>query len=141
MDNEKINKGRYRLELKAKERDLTLPIFGLEKAPAEALLKLALEEIGEQEAYIEELEEKVNALEQDRQNAWKEEKKALVHEIKSEAFLQVQKEKYLSRYENKITKAHEQIRQLKKARNDLLQEVLALRERLQERSEGGGDKL
>ena len=62
MDNEKMKKGRYRLALKAKKRDMSVSIFGLEKIPAEPLLKLALEEIGEQESYIEELEEKVRIL-------------------------------------------------------------------------------
>ena len=75
MDNEKISKGRYRLALKAKKRDMSVSVFGLEKIPAEPLLKLALEEIGEQEAYIEELEEKVRQMEQQRLTSLMEERK------------------------------------------------------------------
>ena len=54
MSNDKLKKGCYRLAMKAKKRDMSVSIFGLEKVPAEPLLRMALEEIGEQESYIEE---------------------------------------------------------------------------------------
>ena len=133
MDNEKMNKGRYRLALKAKKRDMSVSIFGLEKIPAEPLLKLALEEIGEQESYIEELEEKVRQLEKERQNSRKVEKKALVHEVKTEAFLLAKRNQYYSKLEAKLVKASEHVRRLVYSRNELLKEILSLKEQVQQK--------
>lgn len=135
MDNDKVNKGRYRLALKAKKRDMSVSIFGLEKIPAESLLKLALEEIGEQESYIEELEEKVRQLEKERLESWKECKKALVQEVKSEAFIQAKRNQYYSKLELKLIKASEHIRRLSDARDELLKDVLTLKEQILRLSE------
>lgn len=139
MDNEKMNKGRYRLALKAKKRDMSVSIFGLEKIPAEPLLKLALEEIGEQESYIEELEEKVRQLEKERMDSWKEEKKALVHEVKTEAFLLAKRNQYYSKLEARLVKASEHVRRLIDSRNELLKEILTLKEQIQRLSENKKD--
>lgn len=135
MNNEKVNKGRYRLALKAKKRDMSVPIFGLEKIPAEPLLKLALEEIGEQESYIEELEDKVKQLEKERLESWKENKKTLVQGVKSEALIQAKRNQYYSKLESKLIKASEHIRRLSDARDELLKEVLTLKEQIQRLSE------
>lgn len=135
MDNDKMNKGRYRLALKAKKRDMSVSIFGLEKIPAEPLLKLALEEIGEQESYIEELEEKVRQLEKERMDLWKEEKKALVHEVKTEAFLLAKRNQYYSKLEARQAKASEHVRRLIDSRNELLKEILTLKEQVQRLTE------
>lgn len=135
MDNDKMNKGRYRLALKAKKRDMSVSIFGLEKIPAEPLLKLALEEIGEQESYIEELEEKVRQLEKERMDSWKEEKKALAHEVKTEAFLLAKRNQYYSKLEARLVKASEHVRRLIDSRNELLKEILTLKEQVQRLTE------
>ena len=139
MDNEKVKKGHYRLALKAKKRDMTVSIFGLEKIPPEPLLKLALEEIGEQESYIEELEEKVRQLEKGRLDAWKEEKKTLVHEVKTEAFLMAKRNQYYSRLEARLVKASEHVRRLTVARNELLKQNLSLKEQIQQLSKDRND--
>lgn len=135
MDNDKINKGRYRLELKAKKRDMSVSFFGLEKIPAEPLLRLALEEIGEQESYIEELEEKVRQLEKERMDSWKETKKALVHDVKTEAFLLAKRNQYYSRLEERLVKASGHVRRLIDSRNALLKEIITLKEQMQRLSE------
>ena len=135
MDKE----GYYRLALKAKKRDMSVSIFGLEKIPAEPLLKLALEEIGEQESYIEELEEKVRQLEKERLDSWKEEKKALAHEVKNEAFLLAKRNQYYFRLESKLVKASEHVRRLTDSRNELLKEILTLKEQIQRLSENKND--
>lgn len=135
IDNDKMNKGRYRLALKAKKRDMSVSIFGLEKIPAEPLLKLALEEIGEQESYIVELEEKVRQLEKERMDLWKEEKKALVHEVKTEAFLLAKRNQYYSKLEARLVKASEHVRRLIDSRNELLKEILTLKEQVQRLTE------
>jgi hypothetical protein len=139
MDDDKMNKGRYRLALKAKKRDMSVSIFGLEKIPAEPLLKLALEEIGEQESYIEELEEKVRQLENERMDFWKETKKALVHEVKTEAFLLAKRNQYYSRLEERLVKASGHVRRLIDSRNELLREILTLKEQIQRLTDDKND--
>ena len=118
---------------------MSVSIFGLEKIPAEPLLKLALEEIGEQESYIEELEEKVRQLEKERLDSWKEEKKALAHEVKNEAFLLAKRNQYYFRLESKLVKASEHVRRLTDSRNELLKEILTLKEQIQRLSENKND--
>ena len=57
MSNDKIAKGRHILQMKiASAKHLENPNSDLLKIPLEALHKIALQQIGEQEAYIEELE-------------------------------------------------------------------------------------
>ena len=57
MSNDKIAKGRHILQMKiASVKHLENPNSDLLKIPLEALHKIALQQIGEQEAYIEELE-------------------------------------------------------------------------------------
>ena len=57
MSNDKIAKGRHILQMKiASAKHLENPNRDLLKIPLEALHKIALQQIGEQEAYIEELE-------------------------------------------------------------------------------------
>lgn len=57
MSNDKIAKGRHILLMKiASAKHLENPNSDLLKIPLEALHKIALQQIGEQEAYIEELE-------------------------------------------------------------------------------------
>lgn len=57
MSNDKIAKGRHILQMKiASAKHLENPNSDSLKIPLEALHKIALQQIGEQEAYIEELE-------------------------------------------------------------------------------------
>ena len=57
MSNDKIAKGRHILQMKiASAKHLENPNSDLLKIPLEALHKIALQQIGEQEAYIDELE-------------------------------------------------------------------------------------
>lgn len=57
MSNDKIAKGKHILQMKiASAKHLENPNSDLLKIPLEALHKIALQQIGEQEAYIEELE-------------------------------------------------------------------------------------
>lgn len=94
-----------------------------------------MEEIGEQESYIEELEEKVRQLEKERMDSWKEEKKALVHEVKTEAFLLAKRNQYYSKLEARLVKASEHVRRLIDSRNELLKEILTLKEQVQRLTE------
>lgn len=57
MSNDKIKKGKHILRMKiASGKHLENPDWDLMKIPLEALHSAALQQIGEQEAYIEELE-------------------------------------------------------------------------------------
>ena len=63
MNNEKIEKGRHLLRMKLSSKKGTEdPDSDLLKIPLEVLHSLAFQQIGEQEAYIEELEEKLRKL-------------------------------------------------------------------------------
>ena len=63
MSNEHIEKGRHLLKMKMKScKHLGNQDSDLMKVPLEALHSLALQQIGEQESYIEELESKLKSL-------------------------------------------------------------------------------
>lgn len=63
MSNDKIEKGRHLLKMRMKScKHLGNQDTDLLKVPLEALHSLALQQIGEQEAYIEELEGKLKSL-------------------------------------------------------------------------------
>lgn len=63
MSNDKIEKGKHILRMKiASGKHLENPDWNLMKIPLEALHSLALQQIGEQESYIEELEGKLKSL-------------------------------------------------------------------------------
>ena len=63
MSKDKIEKGRHILRMKMTSgKHLENPDWNLMKIPLEALHSAALQQIGEQEAYIEELEAKLKAL-------------------------------------------------------------------------------
>ena len=63
MSNEHIEKGRNLLRMKVSGgKHLENPNSDLLKIPLEVLHSLALQQIGEQESYIEELEEKLHKL-------------------------------------------------------------------------------
>ena len=130
MNNELLNKGRYRLVLKAQKNGRSKPIFGLEKVPAEALLKLALEEIGEQESYIEELKDKIRKMEKAGATTLKDERKALVHEVKSEAFLLAKRNQYYANLENKLIRQGKLVRSMFVTRDELIRKVLRLQEEI-----------
>jgi hypothetical protein len=63
MSNDKIEKGRHLLKMRMKScKHLGNQDSDLLKVPLEALHSLALQQIGEQESYIEELESKLKSL-------------------------------------------------------------------------------
>lgn len=133
MNEEKINKGRCVLAMKAKKKDISVSIFGLEKVPAEPLLKMALEEIGEQESYIEELEERIKQMRKENAEILKAERKALVHEVKSEAFLLAKRNQYYTTLENRLARQGKLIRRLIETRNELLKNILQLKEHINDK--------
>lgn len=124
MNNEKIKKGKYVLAAKLKASEYkSEPRFGLDKIPVEALYKAALEQIGEQESYIQELEERVKRFEVEKKQIRNEAKVSLMREIQKEAVLEAKKQQYTDSLLRKVSKQDKKIKALYESRNYLLNEL------------------
>ena len=100
MNKDKIEKGRHILRMKmASGKHLENPDWDLMKIPLEALHSAALQQIGEQEAYIEELEAKLKAL-SPNVNLTKAENKRIAEETRREEVI-ANIFRRLRKYENK----------------------------------------
>ena len=138
MEDGKIKKGQALLTMKIKsDKHLHLRAPDLMKIPLEALHKVALQQIGEQEAYIEELEEKVKALQKKLEQ--KEEKFALTKEENRRIAIEVRREEVNSRILRRFEESQQNNGKLKKKCNELstelcmrMMEILHLKERIQE---------
>lgn len=126
MDENKIKKGQNILAIKIKG-DKSEPIFGLEKIPLESLYKLALEQIGEQESYIEELEEKIKSFDAERKKIRQEARISINSEVSKEAVMEVKKTQHVQSLEKKLSKQGETIKRLYESRNELLAEIAKLK--------------
>ena len=124
MDNEKVKKGQYVLAAKLKVLDYkTEPLFGLDKIPVEALYKAALEQIGEQESYIAELEAQTKQFEAEKKQIRNEVKVSVMREIQKKAVLEAKKQQYTDSLLRKISKQDKKIKALYESRNYLLNEL------------------
>ena len=103
----------------------------MEKIPAEALLRMALEQIGEQESYIQELEEKISLFESQRKKIHGEEKSAVYREIDREAILDARKSQYFQILEKKLSKQGDILSRLYEIRDELMVENNKLRRELE----------
>lgn len=103
MSKDKIEKGRHILRMKmTSEKHLENPDWDLMKIPLEALHSAALQQIGEQEAYIEELEAKLKAL-SPNVNLTKAENKRIAEETRREEVIATifrRMKKYENKYES-----------------------------------------
>ena len=100
MNKDKIEKGRHILRMKmASGKHLENPDWDLMKIPLEALHSAALQQIGEQEAYIEELEAKLKAL-SPNVNLTKAENKRIAEETRREEVI-ANIFRRMKKYENK----------------------------------------
>lgn len=103
MSKDKIEKGRHILRMKMTlGKHLENPDWNLMKIPLEALHSAALQQIGEQEAYIEELEAKLKALSPNA-NLTKAENKRIAEETRREdviANIFRRMKKYENKYES-----------------------------------------
>ena len=103
MNKDKIEKGRHILRMKiASGKHLENPEWDLMKIPLEALHSAALQQIGEQEAYIEELEAKLKAL-SPNVNLTKAENKRIAEETRREEVIATifrRMKKYENKYES-----------------------------------------
>ena len=103
MSKDKIEKGRHILRMKMTSgKHLENPDWNLMKIPLEALHSAALQQIGEQEAYIEELEAKLKAL-SPNVNLTKAENKRIAEETRREEVIATifrRMKKYENKYES-----------------------------------------
>lgn len=129
MAEEKIKRGQALLTMKIKaEKHLHLRDPDLMKIPLEALHKVALQQIGEQEAYIEELEEKVKELQ--RKMEQKEERFALTKEENRRIAVEVRREEVNARILRRFEESQQNNGKLKKRckelADDLFQRIMEI---------------
>jgi len=129
MAEEKIKRGQALLTMKIKaEKHLHLRDPDLMKIPLEALHKVALQQIGEQEAYIEELEETVKKLQ--RKLEQKEEKFALTKEENRRIAVEVRREEVNARILRRFEESQQNNGKLKKRckelADDLFQRIMEI---------------
>ncbi len=125
MNKDNINKGRAVLKMKVKSvKYLENPELDLMKIPLEVLHRIALQQIGEQEAYIEELESKIEAMTVQQEATIRERVKSIEEIRREEVIADVWKR--VSLLQKKNAKLNKQL-------NDLSREyvyTLSLNERL-----------
>ena len=111
MSNDKIEKGKHILRMKiASGKHHENPDWNLMKIPLEALHSAALQQIGEQEAYIEELESKLKAL-SPTVNLTKAENKRIAEETRREVVI-ANIFRRMRKYEKKYEKLEKKYRNL-----------------------------
>ena len=116
--NEKVAKGQHHLKMRVRQKyGNELSDSELMKIPLEGLHSIALQQIGEQEAYIEELEEKIAFLE--KELAKKEEKAIFTRNEKKKIAREVRKER-------EIEKIYKESREFKGENKRLREEIKEL---------------
>ena len=134
MSKDKIEKGRHILRMKiASGKHLENPDWDLMKIPLEALHSAALQQIGEQEAYIEELEAKLKAL-APNVNLTKAENKRIAEETRREEVI-ANIFRRMRKYENKYESLKKKYKNLSVEYYYSLTMISKLKEELKEYKE------
>ena len=134
MNKDKIEKGRHILRMKmASGKHLENPEWDLMKIPLEALHSAALQQIGEQEAYIEELEAKLKAL-SPNVNLTKAENKRIAEETRREEVI-ANIFRRMRKYENKYESLKKKYKNLSVEYYYSLTMISKLKEELKEYQE------
>lgn len=134
MNKDKIEKGRHILRMKmASGKHLENPDWNLMKIPLEALHSAALQQIGEQEAYIEELEAKLKAL-SPNVNLTKAENKRIAEETRREEVI-ANIFRRMRKYENKYESLKKKYKNLSVEYYYSLTMISKLKEELKEYKE------
>ena len=134
MNKDKIEKGRHILRMKiASGKHLENPDWDLMKIPLEALHSAALQQIGEQEAYIEELEAKLKAL-SPNVNLTKAENKRIAEETRREEVI-ANIFRRMKKYENKYESMKKKYKNLSVEYYYSLTMISKLKEELKEYQE------
>ena len=134
MNKDKIEKGRHILRMKmASGKHLENPDWDLMKIPLEALHSAALQQIGEQEAYIEELEATLKAL-SPNVNLTKAENKRIAEETRREEVI-ANIFRRMKKYENKYESMKKKYKNLSVEYYYSLTMISKLKEELKEYKE------
>ena len=134
MNKDTIEKGRHILRMKmASGKHLENPDWDLMKIPLEALHSAALQQIGEQEAYIEELEAKLKAL-SPNVNLTKAENKRIAEETRREEVI-ANIFRRMRKYENKYESLKKKYKNLSVEYYYSLTMISKLKEELKEYKE------
>ena len=134
MNKDKIEKGRHILRMKmASGKHLENPEWDLMKIPLEALHSAALQQIGEQETYIEELEAKLKAL-SPNVNLTKAENKRIAEETRREEVI-ANIFRRMRKYENKYESLKKKYKNLSVEYYYSLTMISKLKEELKEYKE------
>ena len=134
MNKDKIEKGRHILRMKiASGKHLENPDWDLMKIPLEALHSAALQQIGEQEAYIEEQEAKLKAL-SPNVNLTKAENKRIAEETRREEVI-ANIFRRMKKYENKYESMKKKYKNLSVEYYYSLTMISKLKEELKEYKE------
>ena len=134
MSKDKIEKGRHILRMKMTSgKHLENPDWDLMKIPLEALHSAALQQIGEQEAYIEELETKLKTL-SPNVNLTKAENKRIAEETRREEVIATIFRR-LKKYENKYESMKKKYKNLSVEYYYSLTMISKLKEELKEYKE------
>lgn len=134
MSKDKIEKGRHILRMKMiSGKHLENPDWDLMKIPLEALHSAALQQIGEQEAYIEELEAKLKAL-SPNVNLTKAENKRIAEETRREEVI-ANIFRRMRKYENKYESLKKKYKNLSVEYYYSLTMISKLKEELKEYKE------
>lgn len=134
MNKDKIEKGRHILRMKmASGKHHENPDWDLMKIPLEALHCAALQQIGEQEAYIEELEAKLKAL-SPNVNLTKAENKRIAEETRREEVI-ANIFRRMRKYENKYESLKKKYKNLSVEYYYSLTMISKLKEELKEYKE------
>ncbi len=132
MKENDTKKGHSILKVAIKDSHKSIPINGLEKVPMEGLLKIAREEIGQLESYIDELKDKIRSFEKERKIILQQEKGSLLREIQKEAVMEAKKTEVVQKLKRKTEKQNVVIQQLYASRNELIIENLRLKKLLEQ---------
>ena len=134
MSKDKIEKGRHILRMKMiSGKHLENPDWDLMKIPLEALHSAALQQIGEQEAYIEELEAKLKAM-SPNVNLTKAENKRIAEETRREEVI-ANIFRRMRKYENKYESLKKKYKNLSVEYYYSLTMISKLKEELKEYQE------
>ena len=104
MEKDRVQKGHYTLAARIQKTKKAEPNFGLEK-------KYALIQIGEQESYIQEMEERLGVLEQENAIMKSDETKLSRLEMR-QSLMEARKQAYVSQLEHTLEKQTKIIKKL-----------------------------
>ena len=134
MSKDRIEKGRHILRMRMTSgKHLENPDWDLMKIPLEALHSAALQQIGEQEAYIEELETKLKTL-SPNVNLTKAENKRIAEETRREEVIATIFRR-MKKYENKYESMKKKYKNLSVEYSYSLTMISKLKEELKEYQE------